>query len=105
MIPQNKIDEAAKLYSLNADTDRLQEIDDNETYDFTEYVDSAVKFGVQLALNEIQPLICEFIEEVIGDGWILRADGWQNVMDNKVPELERRTTQQLLEEFIKSKNK
>lgn len=61
--------------------------------------------GVNFAEQKLLPMMVEFVEEIIGDGWILRADGWQNVMDYKVPEFERRTTQQLLEEFIKSKNK
>lgn len=94
MIPQNKIDEAANLF---AEQRRL----DSRGYPPKVWF----KAGVQFALNEIEPLICEFIEEVVGDGWILRADGWQNVMDYKISEFERRTTQQLLEEFIKSKNK
>lgn len=96
MIPQNKINEAAREYAL---------IKNNEHEIAFMLSKSDFKAGVQFALNEIQPLMVEFAEEIIGDGWILRADGWQNVMDYKVPELERRTTQQLLEEFIKSKNK
>lgn len=41
-----------------------------------------------------------FIEQTIGDGWLqVRTGIWMNGIDHKIPMTERRTTQQLLEQF------
>lgn len=59
--------------------------------------------GARFTEEKLAQLTCEFIEEVIGEGWILRADGWQNTLDYKISETTRKTTEQLFEEFINIK--
>ena len=84
-------------------------LNDKETRDyfyatnFNGSVHDAFDEGVDYAEQKLIPLMVEFVEETIGDGWILHSDGWQNVMDFKISELDRYTTQQLLEQFIKHK--
>lgn len=70
-----------------------------------EAAENGFNSGAQFVLDQMPELMCEFLEEIIGDGWILRSDGWQNVMDFKISELDRYTTQQLLELFIEEKQK
>ena len=95
LIPQSKIDEAAREAStINKDNYPAWEI--------------LFKQGVQFALNEIQPLVVEFAEWVYKgdhpyshDAFCIRENRnkWHDDDGNFI------TTQQLLEEFINSKNK
>lgn len=87
MIPQSKIDEAANLF---AEQRRL----DSRGYPPKVWF----KAGVQFALNEIQPLMVEFV------------DFCSSIEKNRLTGLywfnfKHITTEQLIAEFIKSKNK
>lgn len=54
-------------------------------------------YHVQLAAEKYS---VRFIEQTIGDGWLqVRTGIWMNGIDHKIPMTERRTTQQLLEQF------
>ena len=80
LIPQQKIDEAAKEYAL---------IKNNEHEVTFLLSKSDFKSGVKFALKEIEPLMVEFTEFIISSTRIMNL----------------KTTKQLLEEFINSKNK
>lgn len=90
LIPQSKIDEAAKLH--------IYECIEKSEYDRSELSFNA---GVQFALNKIEPLMVEMLEwtrKNLDGNWDENA--WLNKRNGS--EL---TSQQLLEEFINSKNK
>ena len=97
LIPQLKIDKAAREHALIK----------NDEHEITFMLSkSDFKSGVQFALNEIQPLICEFTEwcaenycSVVNEKFKYWLKGYYQNKDNSY------TTQQLLEEFINSKNK
>ena len=77
LIPRSRIDEAARIFVKNEIASKV------ETF----------SAGVQFALNEIQPLMVEFANFCIGKDW--KQNGY----------VYGKTTQQLLEEFIKERKK
>ena len=81
LISQSKIDEAAKEY--------LYKEAGMERYSEPMITKRIFKCGVQFALKEIEPLMVEFAEFIISSTRIMNL----------------KTTKQLLEEFINSKNK
>ena len=89
LIPQSKIDEAAKKYAL------LKNNEHEITFMLSK---SDFKSGVQFALNKIQPLMVEFAEWVAKRYTLSLYNEWCSL---GMPTIN--TTQQLLEEFIKSK--
>lgn len=90
LIPQSKIDEAAIKHS-------------NE-YWGENYNEAGFNAGVQFALNEIQPFVCEFAEFAYKNyDYIERISNKREWMWKKNNDCF--TTQQLLEEFINYKNK
>lgn len=96
LIPQQKIDEAASDYAdVNYDEDYRN---------FYDVCETAFNAGVQFALKEIEPLICEFAE------WAYKNYDYIERIGNKSEWIWKKnndcfTTKQLLEEFINSKNK
>lgn len=85
LIPQSKIDEASDHETPN----RSDEVESAYYRGYDEGFEKAIQF----ALNEIQPLMVEFANFCIGKDW--KQNGY----------VYGKTTQQLLEEFINSKNK
>lgn len=88
MITQSKIDEASSDYTEEHYGKRQVDI----------YIHESFEAGVQFALNEIEPLMVEF------------ADFCSSIEKNRLTGLywfnfKHITTEQLLAEFIKSKNK
>lgn len=93
LIPQSKIDEAAFECKVHCS---------NESLDILGVSDYAFNSGVQFALNEIQPVICEFAEWLVSER--VRFYEKSNKWDHPT-ETEFKTTQQLLEQFIEERNK
>ena len=89
LIPQNKIDEAAREHY------RMGQLGLEKAAD-TEH---AFHKGVQFALNEIQPLMIEFKDWCDINERDLRLENISNMNSSAI------TTEQLLEEFIKRNNK
>jgi hypothetical protein len=85
LIPQLKIDEAA----INATENRF---DLKGLIAYGDIYEQGFRCGVQFTLNEIQPLMVEFANYVLRELW-----NHTNISESK-------STQELLEEFIKSKN-
>lgn len=88
LIPQSKIDEAANEFSKNIRENSLSGSNvGKQQYQVGRKIGFSA--GVQFTLNEIEPLMIEFAEFIISSTRIMNL----------------KTTQQLLEEFINSKNK
>ena len=99
LIPQLKIDEAA----TNATENRF---DLKGLIAYGDIYEQGFRCGVQFALNEIQPLVCEF-SEWCTNNYLHKGtapDGKEMWIDRDYY-IDHKTTQQLLEEFINSKNK
>ena len=95
LIPQSKIDEAAKQLSLDTFGD-----DDNFSGDISTFT-NGFNSGVQFALKEIKPIMIEFAE------WLLSYDRNSEGMwfspFSSLSNNPKFTTEQLLEQFLKTK--
>lgn len=104
LIPQSKIDDAANEFSKDI---RENSLSGSNVGKQQYQVGRKIGFnaGVQFALNEIQPFVCEFAEWTANNKykfrWIESAKE-KRWINGTVSSL---TTQQLLEEFIEFKNK
>jgi hypothetical protein len=83
-----------------------KEVEDyKHNFEFNGSLYDAFEEGVDFAEQKLEPLMIDFAEQIVLDGWIIEHDGWRNVMDHKIPETTRLTTEQLLEQFLKTKQK
>lgn len=99
LIPQSRIDEAAKDHSNKY-------WGENYITECKNYNEAGFNAGVQFTLNEIQPLIVEFAEWFfVETDKFTRPNLYSVVEWSSLDNAKLYTAEQLLEEFINYKNK